>query len=137
MSKDETAEVFISDAQSSIRLKPTGPRDAVGYPTWVDIHAGPFTGTLQMVIYEEVYAHLSQQLKLLHEQLSGAAHMGNPHDDLYLTFTGNGLGTIKVDAEAIGHYTPLTKLIFAIEIDQTYLPGIIRAVDELFTDKSP
>jgi hypothetical protein len=137
MVKKEIEEVFIGNGEYNVRLKPAGIKDAVGYPTFIDVKAGPFSGTLQIMVDDGVYSRLSQQLVILYDGLCGSAYMGNPHDNIYLEFSGNGLGHVLVNVEVISRYAPLVKLIFELEIDQTYLPGIITSIDELFGDNRP
>jgi hypothetical protein len=135
MMNKEAEGILFSDGQSSIRLRRAGRNDVTGYPTWLDIKAGPFSGTLQITVDDWVYKHFSQQLALLNDRLSGSAQMGNPHDNIYMTFVGNGLGGIKVNIE-VTSYSPPVKLIFELEIDQTYLPAIIAGIDEEFGDSA-
>jgi hypothetical protein len=129
----EAAGVLISDGQSFVRLKRAGAHDAAGYPTSVEIKAGPFSGAMQISVADWVYKDFLQQLAILNETLSDSAQMGNPHDNVHMIFVGNGFGAVEISVEVIS-FSPLVKLFFELKIDQTYLPAIIAGFRQEFDD---
>jgi hypothetical protein len=46
--------------------------------------------------------------------------------------TGNGRGAIGASVVVIGEHVPSVKLTFEFDADQTFLPGIIRAIRREF-----
>jgi len=121
--------VQISDGRSGVRLKRTGCVNELGHPTLIDVQAGPFTGG---VLGETVdFGYFRTQLTKLYEVLSGTAILVS-YDGLKLVLVGNGRGAIEVKVEITAQHVPLIQLIFEFEIDQTYLPPIIKQLDEEF-----
>ena len=66
------------------------------------------------------------QLVALHETLVGKV-LGS-YDGFELTLTGDGQGHVLSAVEVIVHDLRSIRLTFQFEIDQTYLPRIIRCI---------
>jgi hypothetical protein len=130
-SKDESDWVVISDGRSSVRLKAAGAPDALGYPTSVQIEAGPMKLAFEYVADAWVYPFFRDQLKKLSSELSGTAAMGNAGDDIHLAFSGDGRGAIGVKAK-INYHSPSIHIDFEMQIDQSYLPKIIDSLEAEF-----
>ena len=121
--------VLISDGRSSIRLSRAGSPNELGYPTVIDVRAGPFQGS---VLDETVgFRGLREQLATLYERLKGDAKLGS-YEGFELNITGNGSGGIEVRVKAVGEHVPLIQLTFTFYIDQSYLPAIIEQIDVEF-----
>jgi hypothetical protein len=118
--------VLISDGRSSVRLSRAGPPNELGYPTIIDVRAGPFQGS---VLDETVgFGGFREQLATLYERLKGDAKLGS-YEGFELNITGTGSGRIEVRVKAVGEHAPLIQLTFAFCIDQSYLPAIIEQID--------
>jgi hypothetical protein len=119
--------VLISDGRCSVRLSRAGPPNELGYPTIIDMRAGPFQGS---VLDETVgFGGFREQLATLYERLKGDAKLGSYDGFVELAISGNGSGGIRVRVKVVSdHVTPI-QLTFAISIDQSYLPALIEQID--------
>jgi hypothetical protein len=129
---DPETGVVIADERCGLRLRRVGEA-ALGYPTLIEVRAGPFYGSIR----DDTVAGFPEfvgQLQVLYETLSGTAEL-NSYEGFRLFLTGNGRGGIGVSVVVIGEHVPSVKLTFEFGTDQTYLPGIIRAVQREFPAK--
>src|SRR5882762_3807787 len=118
--------VLISNGRSSVRLSRAGPPNELGYPTIIDVRAGPFQGS---VLDETVgFGGFREQLATLYERLKGEAKLGS-YEGFELNIIGNGSGGIEVRVKAVGELVPLIQLTFVFYIDQSYMPAIIEQID--------
>ena len=69
-----------------------------------------------------------EHLVTLYESLEGKAQLGS-YGGFELDIVGDGKGGIEVRVNAVGQHVPLIKLTFVFNIDQSYLPAIIRQID--------
>jgi hypothetical protein len=122
---DGSDGVLISDGRSSIRLTRDGQPNELGYPTIIDVRAGPFQGSVRDNLGD--YGAFRTQLVDLHASLRGVARLGS-YEGFELDVTGNGSGGIVARVRVIEH-VPLIQLKFEIYIDQSYLPAIIQQID--------
>jgi hypothetical protein len=130
MTKEADRGVLIGDGRSSVRLSRARPPNELGYPTIVDVRAGPFQGS---VLDETVvFGGFREQLATLYERLKGDAKLSSYDGLIELTITGDGRGGMKVRVKAVGDHVTPTHLTFAIYIDQSYLPAIIEQIDTEF-----
>jgi hypothetical protein len=125
----EGSGVLISDGRCSVRLTRAGEPHELGYPTVIDLHAGPFRGAISDSLLD--YGHFSAQLNALYKSLSGDAKLGS-YQGFELDLVGSGKGGVEVCVKAIGRHVPLIQLTFSFDIDQSYLPAIIRQIDTEF-----
>jgi hypothetical protein len=124
---EKAGGVLISDGRSSVRLSRAGPPNELGYPTIIDVRAGPFQGS---VLDKTVgVGGFREQLAILYESLKGDAKLGSYDGFVELAITGNGSGGMEVRVKAVGDHTTPIQLTFAIYIDQSYLPAIIEQID--------
>jgi hypothetical protein len=126
---DGSDGVLISDGRSSIRLTQDGQPHELGYPTIIDVRAGPFQGSVRDSLLD--YGTFRTQLVDLHASMRGIAKLGS-YEGFELDVTGNGVGGIEARVRVIGEHVPLIQLKFEIYIDQSYLPAIIRQIDTEF-----
>jgi hypothetical protein len=118
--------VFINDGRSSIRLTRNGQPNELGYPTVIDVRAGPFQGAVQDHLLD--YGSFRAQLVELHASLQGVAKLGS-YEGNELQIIGGGRGAVEARVRVIGEHAPLIKLKFEVYIDQSYLPAIIKQID--------
>jgi hypothetical protein len=122
--------VTIGDSRLRVTLSPRGhPRTEYFSPTVVDIVAGPFRGS---ILDEEVasYEQFHRDLSTLYRTVSGVAKLGGEYLDLEMVALP--AGQIEVKIRAIGSHIPRNELHFDFQIDQSYLPSIIEAVQRCF-----
>jgi hypothetical protein len=135
MSAVAEESVVISNGYSGVTLTPTGPITEVGYPTRIDVIAGPFRVT---VVDGTVggFARFHRDLLDLYGSLSGSARLGSL-EGFSLVITGQSLGHMLVQVVAVGSHVPRIVLEFEFEIDQTYLPPLIAGIGRLFPWRRP
>jgi hypothetical protein len=125
----EEGGVVISDGRCRVRLACAGSPAEVGYPTLIEVRAGPFSGS---VLDETVGFHgFREQLATLYKDLKTEARLESLEGFL-LRLVGNGSGGILVDVKVVGEHVPQIMLTFEFSIDQSYLPEIIRQLDSEF-----
>jgi hypothetical protein len=127
---DPETGVVIADECSGLRLRRVGEANELGYPTLIEVRAGPFSGCIRDDTVTG-FQRFIRQLEGLYDTLSGTAEL-NSYDGFRLSLTGGGRGGIGVSVVAIGEHVPSIKLTFEFGFDQTYLPAIIRAVRREF-----
>jgi hypothetical protein len=124
--------VVISDGQSGVILTPAGA-PSLGFPTKIDLVAGPFRGT---VIDDTVgsYERFHSELVNLYKSLSGAARLGS-YEHFSLELTASRTGSIWIQVVSFGNHCPIVKLEYGFRLDQTYLPPIIKSIERLFLNQ--
>jgi hypothetical protein len=123
--------VVIANGRSGVRLARAGDPTELGYPTLIDVRAGPFAGSIQDATVGS-YAAFKKDLAALYAALTGAARLGSLEGLFNLDLTGDGRGGVAVSVEVIAEHVPPIRLTFEFTIDQTHLPRIIRALDDEF-----
>ena len=124
--------VLIGNASAFVRLIREDQRRADDGMTTVriEVKAGTFTGTVRDDTLVGV-ATFREELERLYQNLTGTATLGS-YEQFTLSATGDGRGSIRLNVEIHEHL--LMKLTFETEIDQTFLPAIIRALEAEFPD---
>ena len=126
---DSAGGILISDGRSSVRLIRNGQARELGYPTIIEVRAGPFQGAVADELLD--YGDFRTQLKAMHASLRGIAKLGS-YEGNTLDVIGTGNGAIEARVRVIGRHVPLIELKFEIFIDQSYLPAIIEQIDTEF-----
>jgi hypothetical protein len=72
---------------------------------------------------------LGLELRRLRESLKGEARFEPLERQLILVFEGDGKGRIRVHGEAVNVHSSGTDLNFGLELDQSYLEPIIKALE--------
>ena len=132
MREDLDSGVQIGDGSSYVRLFRQGERRADDRMTTaeIEVKGGPFSGVVRDDTLVGV-AEFCADLQSLYDSLTGRASL-NSYEKFRLRFEGNGVGGIHGLVELYGDYFPLSKLAFELEIDQTFLPEIIRGLRKEF-----
>jgi hypothetical protein len=73
-------------------------------------------------------SRFAQELRILYEQLNGKAILAPMEPNLELSFTGEGKGHVEVEGTARNNFHTGTELSFRLDLDQTYLPAIAKAL---------
>lgn len=123
---DGSRGILINDGRSSIRLIRDGQPRELGYPTIIEVRAGPFQGAVADEMLD--YGDFRADLVALHASLQGTAKLGS-YEGNALELIGNDRGTVEARVRVIGRHAPLIELKFEILIDQSYLPAIIDQLD--------
>ncbi|MGP1397086.1 MAG: WapI family immunity protein [Inquilinaceae bacterium] len=132
MYQEHSRGVLISGYVAQIRLTRLSPKKEWGTTVLIDVKAGPFEGAVRDDSLVGI-ARFCEQLSRLHEQLVGDATLGS-NEKLTLVMTGHRLGGISVRVDLYGEHIPLSKLSFEFDIDQSYLPTIIKQLREEFPE---
>jgi len=134
MFPDPDEGVVIGDGRCGVRLKSAGDPEEWGWPTIVDVRAGPFVGSVLESV--ENYPSFRAQLAKLYEQFAGTAHLGGDHG-FTLDVEAGELGAIAVSVHVEAeHWRPIV-LNFQFGIDQSYLPSIIKRLGVTFAKAQP
>jgi hypothetical protein len=88
---------------------------------------GKFTASF---LHGELSA-LARELRILHEKLHGEAALVPLEPNLELSFIGDGKGHIEVNGTARNQFHSGTKLSFRLDLDQTFLPGIVKGLENV------
>jgi len=78
-----------------------------------------------------------QELKRLHEKLTGEAHLKFWAAEHGLAFKGDGRGKISLSVQIADGSPKRAWLTVARDLDQSYLPELIRALATAFPDHWP
>jgi len=73
-------------------------------------------------------SRFARELRILHEQLNGEAILAPLESNLELSFAGDGKGHVEVKGTARNNFHSGTKLSFRLDLDQTYLSAIAKAL---------
>lgn len=93
-----------------------------------EVRCGPWRGRLKVSFYGgNTLSIFAEELKQLHRDLCGPARLAATEPRLSISLTGNGRGGITVEGDAQSDFVNDTNLHFQFSIDQTFLPGIIKA----------
>ena len=97
----------------------------------IEVRAGAWFGRFKGCLRAEEFEAFRHEIAALHEQLEGTAEFSPMEPWINLKLSGNGRGGIELEGEAIDQVGTGNTLKFGWEMDQTYLPGIIRALDSI------
>jgi hypothetical protein len=97
-------------------------------PCLVTVHVRPFQGEFALDVYRGALHKLRDDLQRLSSDLTGSASFGNLEPTFSLEIQGDGRGHFQVAGE-LGPGWPGPTLAFVLEIDQTFLPPIVRDLD--------
>ncbi len=70
----------------------------------------------------------AQQVHNLHKHLHGKATLDPMEPNLRLSPSGDGKGHVEISGVACNHFHTGTELAFKMQLDQTYLSGIAKAL---------
>ena len=134
MTEDRARGVLIGYGGDYVRLSFDKLRYDEGLTAAViEVKTGPFRGEVNDDTIVGAHA-FCEQLSDLYERLSGEATLAS-YDGFELTMSGNGRGAIAVAVTLNGRQVPTCKLIFGFDIDQTFLPEIIKQLRDDIPDK--
>lgn len=101
-----------------------------GTDDWVGVHAEikvrGFSASVSADFEPIDFQIFEAELRTLYENLRGKAELWPREEQLKLTLQGNGRGGIEVTGTAWFVACHGSKLDFEFEIDQTYLPAVLK-----------
>jgi hypothetical protein len=110
MFNDTDIGVVIGDGRSSIRLSRVADANELGYPTLIEVQAGPFRGAIRDDTVGD-YSGFLEQLESLYNRLSGTATLSS-YEGFRLSLEGVSTGGIGVSALIVGEHVPSIRLTF-------------------------
>jgi len=125
MFDDDQGGVIVADGRCGVRLRVSGPPVDHWRPMLIEVRAGPFSGSILDEIRMD-FQSFGRQLAALYASLSGQASFGG-EEKFSLKLVGDGRGGVKAFAD-IKAFDSTVRLSFEIQLDQTYLPAIIEAL---------
>jgi hypothetical protein len=99
----------------------------------VEVHAGGFSGRFPAYFRVEEVQSFRDQVASLHQTLSGTATFEPMEEQLRLRLEGDGKGHIDVEGQARDVVRTGNMLTFELSLDQTYLPELVRSLDQTLT----
>ncbi len=102
----------------------------------ISVKAGAWKGSFEANLRAEEFVALRKQLEEFYGKLSGEVAFDTQFEPLEpwlkLKLTGDGLGHIAVEGEAMDHVGWGNTLRFTLrDIDQTYLPAVISQLKDV------
>lgn len=129
-------------AGEHLSIRPTRRRypDAQDYwdGNWLDaeitLRVGAFQAAYEAQLRTEELGRFRDALRRLYEDLTGEAAFESMERWLRLQMVGDGRGHITVTGEAMDAPGMGNRLTFQLELDQTELPEMLRALDAILRD---
>ena len=125
----------------AITIRSAGGVDSDGWlRSDVDIAVGAWRGRFETSFCKADFPLFRRQLEALHSKLDGIARLDTLEEQLTLEFKVDRRGHIRVAGTACDRAGVGNALKFALELDQSYLPDIIRqlrAIESALPDNGP
>jgi hypothetical protein len=124
-----------SEGGDHVSIIPIG-RDSVGWlKADIEIRSDCWHGRTRATFRDGVLARFAQEIRQLRHDLVGTAELESQEPNIALEFSGDGKGHVTVDGTAQNDFARGTKLVFQLEIDQTFLNAIAEALED--ADRTP
>jgi hypothetical protein len=95
----------------------------------VGVNAPPFGGEFECDALHADLADLETALEELHSDLEASVSWANSYaGNVSINAAGDGLGHIEISADLVPDFYRGPRLSMVFELDQSYLPAIIRSV---------
>jgi len=101
------------------------------FDTEVEVQCDGWRGKFTASFLQGELSALARELRILHEKLRGEASLVPSEPNLELSFIGDGKGHIEVNGTARNQFHTGTKLSFSLHLDQTFLPSIIKGLENI------
>ncbi len=95
----------------------------------IAVCVGGFSGRVRAAILTAELAAFAEQLRRLHEQLTGSAEFTTIEGQLSLTLTCDIRGHITLQGEVLDQAGIGNRLSFHLDLDQSFLPQSIQELD--------
>jgi hypothetical protein len=103
----------------------------------VRIRVGGFRGSYRADFNSWAFSDFASQLERLYRTISGSAAFTSNEKQLELMLTCDIKGHIYVKGEAIDYVSKGNKLIFRLDIDQTYVPQVLSQLGSALESYPP
>ena len=129
----------ITDGGDIIKIQPIGhpyldsvhSLDKNCVRSYLTVKSGAFGGQFKADIFTFEFEELKQELRRVYKDLSGEFNFRTREHELELKVKGDGNGHFTVDCTAIDHPTWGAQLNFEITFDQTYIPDLVRQLNDI------
>ena len=120
-----------------ISIDPIGWVDREGwFQANVEISIQSFNGVVEPYFEVQDFKRFHEQVQKLYKELKGSAVLSPIEEQFSLTLTGDGKGHIEAKGIAYAHATYGSCLEFEFDIDQTFLPHLIRSLKRLLDENA-
>lgn len=134
----------ITDGGDIIKIQPIDQPYSDSVHSWdkncirtlLTVKGGAFGGQYKADLFTFEFEKLKQDLRRVYKNLSGGFSFRTTEHELELKVQGDGNGHFTVDCTAIDHPTWGSHLSFQIAIDQSYIPDLVRQLNDI-TKKFP
>jgi len=135
-----STEILIGDSGGQhVLVRPLGRSHPGLFDYWdgnwiaceLQVSAGGFRGNFRAALRSEEFHTFMEQLASLSQLLEGTATFSTMEGQIAFSLIGDDKGHVQVEGDAVDVVGTGNRLHFAFEIDQTYLPGIGRALEHL------
>jgi hypothetical protein len=99
--------------------------------TTITLAAGAFRAEVEAQLRAEDFVRFRDRLRPLHAKLVGRAKFDTMEEWLSIDVEGDGKGHFRADCVAVDTPGTGNRLTFAIELDQTDLPEILKGLDAI------
>lgn len=98
------------------------------FDTEIEVRCDGWRGKFGASFMQGELSRFAQQVQNLHRHLHGKAALEPMEPNLTLYLSGDGKGHVEVTGVARNQFHTETKLTFKMELDQSYLPAIAKAL---------
>jgi hypothetical protein len=99
----------------------------------VQVHVGGFDGRVSGSLRAEEFVGFRDEVTALHQSLDGDATFRTMEDWLTVRMKGDGRGQIEVKGQLYEDPGSVNRLMFRLELDQTFLASILAGLDQVVT----
>ena len=100
----------------------------------VSVRAGAWSGIGTASLRAEDFVDFLRQIRILLQNPTAQAIFTTMEGQLEFRLSGDRLGHVTVEGEALDQPGVGNRLCFRFEVDQSYLPALISALEEIITD---
>jgi hypothetical protein len=120
------APVRFGSDSTHLTVTPLEPTE-YGTRAEVSFRVRTFSGTFEAIVF---FRGLLEKVESLHRSLRGSVDLGALDDEFRIDLAATSLGHITASVELYFEGSPEVRLKYEFEIDQTYLPPVIRALQQ-------
>jgi hypothetical protein len=95
---------------------------------FLEVKSGRFSYYNETFYFDDL-ARFTEELKQMYELLSGSTELRFHYESEYIKFEAKSLGHIEITGEFLEYDQIQQRLTFGFEIDQSYLPSLIRQLE--------
>jgi len=131
MSADQTI-LIVGENDERVAVRRVSANTSEGwFNTEVEVQCDGWRGKFTASFLQGELSALARKLCILHEKLQGEATLVPLEPNLELSFIGDGKGHIEVNGTARNQFHTGTELSFRLDLDQTFLSGIIKGLEDI------